>query len=228
MGHGNVRIITVNETLHRTLPNHDKVPLFEWIGKNVGIRHATGDYVIATNPDIVFSEPLLTFVSSPNNLDSNNFYRVDRYDVSREIPISVSENIEAFCASNWSRIHTSSGSFDRAEYEVPPQRGLRQRYRLFGTKNGTSDAEILHTNGSGDFLLMSSDNWKKLRGYPELKTIDHVDNYMCFLAGIYMKQDILKFPIYHQDHSRVDQKGKPRTDFNEILQIKIQEIFFLS
>ncbi len=53
----------------------------EVIGKNIGIRRATGDWIVSTNIDIIgpekniFKELILT-------LDKNNFYIISRRDVS--------------------------------------------------------------------------------------------------------------------------------------------------
>ena len=35
-----VRIITVSEELHRTLPNSERMPMFDCLAKNVGLRRA--------------------------------------------------------------------------------------------------------------------------------------------------------------------------------------------
>jgi hypothetical protein len=61
--HGIIRLIEVPEQIHQELPNAEKMPLFEYLGKNVGIRRARGDYILATNPDIVFSRALLEFIA---------------------------------------------------------------------------------------------------------------------------------------------------------------------
>ena len=209
-------IVTVPERNHKNLPNHETVPLFEWVGKNVGIRRAKGEYIIVTNPDIIFTKSLFSFISSRNNLKQTEFYRVDRYDVSKEIPMSDSTAIERFCELNWTRINASFGSLERENYVSP---SFMER---FVHRSGLGR---VHTNGSGDFLLMSKENWNKFKGYPELNTIDHVDSYMCFIAGVFLKQSILKYRIYHQEHSREDQKGKPRSNWEDIYKTHFSNSF---
>src|SRR3954453_8700966 len=54
-GHCDVRIIEGPHDLHSPLERSDRLPLFQMIGKNVGIRRARGDLVLATNIDILFS-----------------------------------------------------------------------------------------------------------------------------------------------------------------------------
>ena len=43
-----LRLIEVPQEIHRRLPNSGRMPLFEYIAKNAGIRRARGRYVIAT------------------------------------------------------------------------------------------------------------------------------------------------------------------------------------
>ena len=85
---GTVRIVQVPNELHQQLPNSDRMPMFEYIAKNVGIRRARGEYILATNPDILFSDKLIRFLAS-GKLSHDAFYRVDRYDVARTIPLNV-------------------------------------------------------------------------------------------------------------------------------------------
>lgn len=75
-----VRIIEVGEHLHRKYEHADRLPLFQMIAKNVGIRRARGTFVLATNIDIVFSDDLMRFFAA-RRLRSGRYYRTDRYDV---------------------------------------------------------------------------------------------------------------------------------------------------
>jgi hypothetical protein len=214
------KIITVPKELHDTFPNHEKVPLFEWAGKNVAIRRSRGQFILATNPDVIPSRDLFSYISDPSNLDSQRFYRADRYDVPGQSEgFSDLATIETYCKSHWSKVNRSYGSFLRKEDTAQSSDQTAKRIGLFMR-------HVLHTNGSGDFLLMSSKSWNDLRGYPELPTIDHVDSVMCFIAGMFLKQKVLPFPLYHQEHSRDDQKGKPRTDFEKIFQSKFGGSYF--
>ena len=75
-----VRIIEVPAELHATLDHAERLPLFQMIAKNVGIRRARGDFVLATNIDVLFDEGLIAYVAA-RRLVNGHFYRVDRYDV---------------------------------------------------------------------------------------------------------------------------------------------------
>src|SRR6185503_5263652 len=47
-----VRFVEVPNELHSRLLHSERLPLFQMIAKNVGIRRARGQYVVATNIDI--------------------------------------------------------------------------------------------------------------------------------------------------------------------------------
>jgi hypothetical protein len=65
----------------------------------------------------------------------------------------------------------------------------------------------LHTNGCGDFTMLSRDAWFALRGYPEFPLWPtHIDAVVCYAAhhaGI--REVILKDPlrIFHIEHGTV-------------------------
>jgi len=105
-----IRIIEVPSEIHKRFQCSDKLMLFQMIGKNVGIRRAKGEYVIATNVDLLFSDDLMrTFVSK--SLKPEFFYRIDRYDVNG-IPNgdSVIEQLD-YCEENLIRVNRKDGSF---------------------------------------------------------------------------------------------------------------------
>ena len=49
-----VRIVTVLVQLHRRYGHAAALPLYQMIAKNVGIRRARGEFILATNIDILF------------------------------------------------------------------------------------------------------------------------------------------------------------------------------
>jgi len=105
-----IRVIEVPSEIHKRFQCSDKLMLFQMIGKNVGIRRAKGEYVIATNVDLLFSDDLMrTFVSK--SLKPEFFYRIDRYDVNG-IPNgdSVMEQLD-YCEENLIRVNRKDGSF---------------------------------------------------------------------------------------------------------------------
>jgi len=83
-----VRIITIPHSIHITTQNHDKIPVQQYIGKNVGIRRALGEYVLASNADIIFSKPFLKFIKS-KSLQQGLYYRTNLMMTANPIPFPL-------------------------------------------------------------------------------------------------------------------------------------------
>jgi hypothetical protein len=107
-----LRFVEVSPQLHRTFPNPDAIPLHQMIAKNVGIRRARGRFILSTNLDIVFSAEFMRFVAE-RRLEHRTIYRMDRHDVSSEIPEKAAlDELLAFCQRNMKRVFTAEGDFD--------------------------------------------------------------------------------------------------------------------
>ena len=50
--------------VHRRYQYSEALPLYQMIAKNVGIRRARGQFVLATNIDIIFSDELVEYLST--------------------------------------------------------------------------------------------------------------------------------------------------------------------
>lgn len=233
-----VRIVTVPEEVHRGLPNSDKMPMFEYMAKNVGIRRATGQYVLSTNPDILLPGEIISYFAR-RCLSPDSFYRVDRYDVSKRVPagLPVEERL-SFCARHVFRVCWTHGTIPTRSlarfklylrtnlprllpHRLVPgllRRGMRLiRFLTSAPISHQKPMPPVHTNACGDFMLMSCERWHALRAYPELRTFSHIDSYMGFIAAIAgLKQIVLPFPIFHQEHDRSDQATRPLTVLEEI------------
>jgi hypothetical protein len=104
-----IRIIRVPQEIHHKLKHADQLPLFQMIGKNVGIRRALGKFVLATNIDILFSDDLIAYMK--HYLTPNALYRVDRLDVPEILPQTESfDEIMQFCFKNYFRINGRLGT----------------------------------------------------------------------------------------------------------------------
>jgi len=92
-----VRIVTVPGALHQRLVAGGGLPMMQMIAKNVGIRRASGENVLATNIDIILSPQL--FDAATAALGSGSLWRADRYDVVFPFPPEVTtvEEALAFC-----------------------------------------------------------------------------------------------------------------------------------
>jgi hypothetical protein len=82
------RIITVPADIHATIDPESRLPLYQMIGKNVGIRRARAPFVLATNIDLLFSDAL--FQKLKRGLRPDRVYRADRYDFDASIPPNAS------------------------------------------------------------------------------------------------------------------------------------------
>jgi FkbM family methyltransferase len=113
-----VRFITVPTEIHTRYEHGMNLPLYQMIGKNVGIRRARGRFVLATNIDILFSDELAAFLGS-QQLKTDRMYRIDRYDAMSDVPAGAPiEEQLAYCGSHLIRINRREGTF-----EVTPEGG---------------------------------------------------------------------------------------------------------
>jgi hypothetical protein len=99
-----IRIITVPSEVHQTFSHADKIPLFQMIAKNVGIRRARGRFVLATNIDILFSDGVIRFMR--DRLRPGVLYRTARADIPAKVPSGGNfSKVLQFCESEAFRIH---------------------------------------------------------------------------------------------------------------------------
>ncbi len=183
-----IRIITVPPRIHVKHDNSDKFPLFQMIAKNVGIRRARGDFILATNIDVLLSDELCAFLAR-KELDPDCFYRIDRHDIClTTIPKEISwEERMRLCSKSVIRVQGQFGSYE------------------WGMKPPTGDPDKLHTNACGDFTLLSREKWIELKGYPEFHLWSiFIDGLLIHAAqAIGMNQLIINEPcrLYHIEHN---------------------------
>ncbi len=207
-----VYIIEVPSAVHHQFQYAEQLPLFQMIAKNVGIRQAHGKFVLVTNVDILFSNELIRFLATPDALDAQYMYRVDRYDVLSDVPLaaSIDERL-AYCHQNVIRInsreHTltlQSGHIHGVHAELSWFSKLHEKAQDMRLLPITRWSR-LHTNASGDFTLMARDHWFALRGYPEFEMYSfHLDSVFCHAAHHHGAQEyVLPDPMrtYHIEHA---------------------------
>jgi hypothetical protein len=103
------RIITVPAHVHATIDPEFRLPLYQMIGKNVGIRRARAPFVLATNIDLLFSDAL--FREIKRGLRPDRLYRADRYDIEASIAADASiDDALAFSQSHILRIQKATGT----------------------------------------------------------------------------------------------------------------------
>ena len=125
LGPVTVRIVTVPPDVHAQLPHSEKLPLFQMIGKNVGIRRARGRYVLATNVDILLDDETVIFLR--DRLTPGIVLRIDRYDVPGDLDKGASfDRVLAECRRRFFQINTRFGTLDvQRRRFVGPVRGIQ-------------------------------------------------------------------------------------------------------
>lgn len=116
-----IRIVTVPAALHRRCLHSEAQPLYQMIAKNAGIRRATGEFILATNVDILLSDELMRFLAE-RRLQRGRMYRTDRHDVQEDVPVDAGvEDQLAYCGGHRLRINTREGTFSLTPegYPVP-------------------------------------------------------------------------------------------------------------
>lgn len=208
-----IRYIVVPNSVHQTLAFYNQIPLFQMIGKNVGIIRAKAEFVLCTNVDLIFSDELFSELVK-RNLQNGCFYRANRCDV----PSTLDENwsIEKqldFCQSNIIKRLGKSASYPNFTHTS----GFMFRYWLFQpvlkflskvkasyAKEVTDVLDTLDLDACGDFTLMSKKDWINIQGYPELEIYSiHIDSMGVLAAAAQgMKQIIFDYKAcaYHLEH----------------------------
>jgi hypothetical protein len=206
-----IRVITVPPAVHARVGNADRIPFFQMIAKNVGIRRARGAFVVATNIDLLFSEALLWFLAH-GPLDPRAVYRAVRLDLGlRDLPpgLDVEEQL-AVASLGVARVCGARGTVEAERAR------LRARYgHAAGRFAGFAPDALArlvagarrrrpHFEASGDFTMLARSAWERLRGYPELPLHSmHQDSIllkMAMVAGL--EQIVLPDPmrLYHIEH----------------------------
>ncbi len=99
------RIIQVPPELHNRYKHSEALPLFQMIAKNVGIRRAKGEFILATNIDILLNDALMQYISE-RRLQRGIVYRINRHDVAEDVPLdaTIQEQL-AYCEANLIRVN---------------------------------------------------------------------------------------------------------------------------
>eukprot|EP01059_Diplonema_ambulator_P033392 TRINITY_DN6958_c1_g1_i3.p1 TRINITY_DN6958_c1_g1~~TRINITY_DN6958_c1_g1_i3.p1 ORF type:complete len:641 (+),score=197.84 TRINITY_DN6958_c1_g1_i3:454-2376(+) len=254
----NVRILTVTKELHEiavTPPIH--MPVQQYIGKNIAVRRARGEFVLCWNADMLLNGAFFERVRR-RDFKKGLYYRIDRVDFDKPFPDGFDiGNLEAPREAAWIELHSyqirtavgtrtlptaaekatfwhdfynlndtthkfaerccqqecerkfkscrwmrwAGWSGDQIRAEVPK---YHQRGQYSEIEDLLNIPQQFHANAPGDFLMMSREDWMKLRGYPEAPYQDEMDKYImaeAFAAG--MDQEIMMPPVasFHQYHS---------------------------
>jgi hypothetical protein len=222
-----IRVITVTPEFHLKFKNHKKIPLFEFIAKNIGIRRAKGKFILATNQDIIFSSELISFISH-KKLQSDSYYRVNRYDSYRnyypeDMPVKeliTDAKNTSYCAwTNKGKVYLNNHLIRYREQLKDIIFAISSHFSNIINDHKNIKLPLkkyhLHEAAAGDFLLMSTANWQKIKGYDETPLSNFLDGYALYVAsGLGIKEKILPFPIYHIRH-QVAKSNRPSFEYLE-------------
>lgn len=193
-----VRVITVSNDLHNGIGS--SYPVLEFHGKNAGIRRARGEFVLVTNPDIIFTQELIDEIAK-KRLRLDTVYRTDRYDFNTKgIKDIASANLIDFAVANTFVVHAMADNISVSETVHENERTLDLLPR-----SGVSPG-VWHTNGCGDFMLAAKEVFFTVRGmYETIEHRWHVDSISLMrFETAQIKQQVFVSPlcIFHQHHDR--------------------------
>jgi hypothetical protein len=150
---GNFHHIVIEPKIAKMLTNFDAEAqkCCEVLGRNIGIRRATGDWIVSTNIDII-APRRKDLEDTINQLDKNTFYTVSRRDA--ELP-----NIQQFNKDN--NYEEYKNWKDVREYLI---NNSEERHYEEKTMQGDDYSMV---NCCGDFQLAPNNIWNDIRGMEE-------------------------------------------------------------
>lgn len=195
------RIITVPPDVHYTFKHSGKMPIYQMIAKNVGIRRAQGDFILATNIDILLSDEMFLFITG-GLLNPGTSYRTDRIDVRPDLPTGPRHQMLEYCRNNIIRRNgrATVTDYTRSRLHQAWHRGYHAA-KHYGARYLMKVPKV-HTMACGDFTLLHRSDWFGLRGYPEMEMFSiHIDT-LLLLQAYYsgLRETMVPFPIYHIEH----------------------------
>jgi hypothetical protein len=216
------RVITVPHQIHAKLSASTSLDFFQMIAKNVGLRRASGDAVLATNIDILLSDEL--FLDSTGELADRHLYRADRIDlpfnpavstdpeeIRQSQPIRINEKTAIVPIGGGQGQHYVRGGRALARVALEHPVDFIQRFFRAASFDRYRRSFIsvfvlpqLHVNACGDFTLMTRKSWCELGGYPEWEmfswNLDSMLLYQAAAAGFEFIE-LAGHPAFHLEHS---------------------------
>ena len=166
------RAYVVDPAWHAATSTNPRLQFMEFFAKNVAVRRSTADAILTTNSDVFLSEALVARLAAAP-LEDEHVYRAVRYDVDRHC--------------DWRQ----SGDAAREAVLADPKHHLRV--------NHLTAPEF--SNAAGDFLLLTANTWRRLRGFNETVRYAkiHEDRQFCHRAWIEGLTFETLGPIWHLD-----------------------------
>lgn len=209
-----LRYVIVPSEIHNHYKRCREIPLFQMIAKNVGIRRAEGEFILCTNVDLLFSDPLFKLLAT-RKLRKDTYYRANRCDVPENIdPVWNFDKQLDWCKQNIIRRIGMDPRFRNFNLE---QVGLNQKpwikkwlfdkmaigMKLFWPPEKRK-YYLIDSFACGDFTLMAREAWIDIQGYIELDLYSiHVDTLALISAaslGYHQHVFSRKACTFHMDH----------------------------
>lgn len=208
----NVRIITVPAEVHNAIPNNPP-PVVEFLAKNVGSRRACGQFILATNPDIIFSQPIIDKIAM-RQLQHNTVYRVDHYNfdgkdldtypVEQWVDHALSRTFDAFLTTDQSWITVKLSESSPKKFDYLPQSNLSKVVDVAGNK-----MPLPHLNSCGSFMLLSKLSLDRVSGFYEsfdrmVDSTDSISMARMLFQGIQQEIWTVPYCLFHKEHNGRD------------------------
>lgn len=213
-----LKYIVVPKEIHDEYKNSPKIPLYQMIAKNVGIKRAKGEFILCTNIDIIFSNESFDELAK-KELKKGTFYRANRCDIPADV-LDIESEVQQLNYSELNiikRIGKTQGHeaiflfpfFKTIIYKFSRLSFLLNRVLLFLWKRSNKNEFpffVIDFDACGDFTLMSKDDWMDIEGYNELDMYSiHIDSMALWAACALDKKQFIFSPekcvyhVYHED-----------------------------
>ena len=192
---GKLKYIQVpKEFLKEKYPEIADYSMIESIGRNIGLRRASHDYIISTNIDIV------TTPIEDSILKEDVFYTVPRRDVDESFHLSFND-YNSLYKSLWDN-----------------RDGYRTKERF---KSETDKWSLI--NCCGDYQIGHKNIWNQMKGFEESILFGcGIDTNVMKKASLYSNIQVLDHYIFHLNHGKSgdrdeDELVPPMSDQNSII-----------
>jgi hypothetical protein len=168
------RWFVVDPRYQEALSQNPQLRYLEYIAKNVGIRRARGQFVLATNCDIYLGRRVLEAIASARSgrLATRTVYRAPRHD----LKLAADQS------------HLGWDLFEDPRNLEGPPRQLKLPYMAGGT---------------GDFILLDRETFHELRGFNEIYRAVRVGldrNFVVKALSSGVPLTDIGGPVYHVNH----------------------------
>lgn len=179
----NLKHIKVTDTDIKIL-NKDllSIPIVDVLGRNIGIRRASSDFIVSTNIDIITTKPCL------NILDKNTLYTAAR----RNVSINVYNHMVNYPIILGDQLLLNPDKFECFQDTLDKD----------GNPIWDKDDRWSLVVSCGDYQLAHRDLWYKIKGFEEdMIYRAFADSNIMKKGFIYGSISKLILPVFHLEHS---------------------------